>query len=235
MVLPPRLANRAASQEAIDAYNQGLDALRKDEFDRAIAAFTQALKLEPTDPDTYYNRARAYSRRADYRAGRPAPGQPPRDPAGAAADYDQVITDCTEAVHHGLDTLETHLVRGQAAQARRQYVQVVNDFTRYAELGGDDWRILNGLAWLLATCPDPAARDGKKAVTYARKAVRLNRSPVIVDTLAAAFAEAGQFEQAARFQGRALQSPWAFGSEAELAKAKGRLKLYQAHKPYREE
>ena len=56
----------------------------------------------------------------------------------------------------------------------------------------------NDLAWLLATCPDNSVRNGQKAVELAQQAVQLSngRSPEILDTLAAAYAEAGRFHEA---------------------------------------
>jgi protein O-mannosyl-transferase len=56
----------------------------------------------------------------------------------------------------------------------------------------------NNLAWLLATCPDASLRDGKKAVEYAEYACLVTKfkDPHVVGTLAAAYAEAGQFPEA---------------------------------------
>jgi hypothetical protein len=54
-----------------------------------------------------------------------------------------------------------------------------------------------------------------------------------VDTLSAAYAEAGRFDEAITWQKKAVEHPEAFPA-AELEKVKQRLNLYEAHKPYHE-
>jgi spermidine synthase len=57
---------------------------------------------------------------------------------------------------------------------------------------------LRQLAWALATCPDPALRNGSEAVSLAEKARQLSegRDPAVLSTLAAAYAELGRFSEA---------------------------------------
>jgi tetratricopeptide (TPR) repeat protein len=95
---------------------------------------------------------------------------------------------------------------------------------------------LNELAWLQATCPVAEVRNGAKAIEYATKACELTKWKTAndVDTLAAAYAEAGDFESAVKWQKEAINlltgkepAEWRSGFEA-------RLKLYQSGKPYRE-
>jgi tetratricopeptide (TPR) repeat protein len=93
----------------------------------------------------------------------------------------------------------------------------------------------NGLAWLHATCWEDSIRDGKKAIELATKACELSESkiPTYFDTLAAAHAESGQFDDAIKWQKKAVEHPEAFDT-AEFEKVKQRLKLYEARKPYHE-
>lgn len=64
----------------------------------------------------------------------------------------------------------------------------------------------NDLAWFYATCPKNEYRDGKKAVEYAEKAVSISKSWQYLDTLAAAYAEIGNFEKAVQIEQEAISS-----------------------------
>ncbi len=61
-----------------------------------------------------------------------------------------------------------------------------------------DLTLLNDTAWLLATAPYESVRNGPEAVDLAQRAIKLSdgKNPVILDTLAAAYAEAGRFAEA---------------------------------------
>ena len=107
---------------------------------------------------------------------------------------------------------------------------------------------LNNLAWLLATDPDPKNRNGDDAVKFAAQACALTRSsePLFLGTLAAAYAEAGRFDDAIATAQRAHDIAMAQAAAAEKAKqpaaAKNRqdlaarevelLKQFQDHKPF---
>jgi hypothetical protein len=83
-----------------------------------------------------------------------------------------------------------------------------------------------GLAWLLATCPVDKARDGNRAVELATRCCELTdwKSANALDTLAAAHAEAGDFDQAVRRQQQALEI--AELSDTQRTRFEDRLKLY---------
>ena len=93
---------------------------------------------------------------------------------------------------------------------------------------------LNELAWLLATSTSERARDGKRAVELAIQACELTfwTNPNLLDTLAAAYAETGRFDEAVRWQNEALEFP-EFGKFAGKA-GRERLSLYESGRPYRE-
>jgi tetratricopeptide (TPR) repeat protein len=94
---------------------------------------------------------------------------------------------------------------------------------------------LNNLAWVLATCPDPKVRNGARAVELAQNADQLSgaKEPHVLQTLAAAYAEAGRFPEAIATAQRALKLAQ---GEAGLVKAlEGQLALYRVGKPFRAE
>ena len=96
----------------------------------------------------------------------------------------------------------------------------------------DDGSALNGLAWVLATCPDARFRDGKMAVEMATRACELSKwaEAAWLDTLAAAHAEAGDFPSAVRWQLEAIAKlPPGDPTRSGFV---DRLQLYESNKPY---
>lgn len=124
--------------------------------------------------------------------------------------------------------------RGVARAEAGDYPGAAADYAAALAGDPDGGYVLNNLAWLLATCPDDKVRDGKRAVELATKACERTGWKLAnnVDTLAAAHAEAGDFEQAVKYQKQALDDR-AFAATAGAA-ARDRVKLYAAGKPYRE-
>jgi tetratricopeptide (TPR) repeat protein len=96
--------------------------------------------------------------------------------------------------------------------------------------------VLNNLAWLLATSPDAHIRDGVQAVKYAEHACELTHHGVtiLVGTLAAAYAEAGRYDDAMAAAEKACALATASGERDLLEKNRKLLALYQAHQPYHE-
>jgi hypothetical protein len=95
---------------------------------------------------------------------------------------------------------------------------------------------LNNLAWLLATAPDDQVRDGSRAVELAERACQLTgwKHPVLMGTLAAAYAEAGRFDDAVKMAERARSEAEAQKLEPVAARNTELLELYRQGKPYRE-
>ena len=91
----------------------------------------------------------------------------------------------------------------------------------------------NDYAWLLATHEDDAIRNGNLALHYATLAVAQKPSAQYVDTLAAAHAELGDFEQAVAEQQRAIALV-PQGQDELLDELQRRLKVYEAARPWRE-
>jgi serine/threonine protein kinase/Flp pilus assembly protein TadD len=114
-------------------------------------------------------------------------------------------------------------------EARALYMEVARRYRKVADTG--DIQAMSGLAWLLSTCPEKSVRDGVTAVSYAQQAVTATgrKDPGRLDTLAAAYAEAGQFEQAAKAQQEAILLMRDEFTREQYAQ---RLKLYQEKRPY---
>ena len=96
---------------------------------------------------------------------------------------------------------DAHLNIGEHAEA-------IADFGRALELNEEaDESLLNNFAWVLATSPDDELRDGKRAIELATKAAELttHQTPHILSTLAAAYAETGDFETAKKWSQKAVE------------------------------
>ena len=96
--------------------------------------------------------------------------------------------------------------------------------------------ILNNLAWVLATNPDPSLRDGPRAVVLAGEASKAadGKNPLFLRTLAAAYAEAGRFPDAVQTAQSALELPEAEGDKAQRDALRAELELYRSGSPFHE-
>jgi protein O-mannosyl-transferase len=104
------------------------------------------------------------------------------------------------------------------------------------QLNPDDGNALNNLAWVLATYPEDTIRNGRRAVELAAKAITLpgGNVAIVVRTLAAAYAEAGDFSKAIETGERALDLATAQNNTSLPSTLRHEIELYQAHTPYRE-
>jgi serine/threonine protein kinase/Flp pilus assembly protein TadD len=118
------------------------------------------------------------------------------------------------------------------AEAPRKLHREQAEQYRKAAEGGEP-QALNALAWFLATCSDAELRDGPTAVGLAEKAVRATdrKDAMILDTLAAAYAETGQFPKAISTQKEAIALPQNEQQRRELI---SHLKLFESNSPYHE-
>ncbi|HID09959.1 MAG TPA: tetratricopeptide repeat protein [Candidatus Latescibacteria bacterium] len=105
----------------------------------------------------------------------------------------------------------------------------------YLARNPDNLRTQLNLAWLLATCPDPKLRDGEEAIRLSEGVCRASggRSPEALGVLAAAYAEAGRFEEAVRTARDALTKARSFGREDLARRIEAQLREYRAHRPFR--
>ena len=99
-----------------------------------------------------------------------------------------------------------------------------------------DGNALNNLAWIFATYPDDSIRNGTRAVELAQSATVLpgGDSPIVLRTLAAAYAESGDFAKATETAQHAMDLATTQGNSSVAQTLQHERELYQAQKPYRE-
>ena len=130
---------------------------------------------------------------------------------------------------HGL-LAEAHLAQGQRREAARHLDHAIAALPDLPPL-------LVRAAWLFATAPEPEIRNGRRAVIYAERAVRLTagRDFSALDTLAAAYAESARFGDAVRTVTLAIGLAQASDNTAVLSELYAHQRLYEAGRPLRTE
>jgi tetratricopeptide (TPR) repeat protein len=151
------------------------------------------------------------------------------DGPGALANFSAV-----SAVNPSVGNVQGRIAKVLAAQGRVD--DAINGYRRALKLNPDLVEALNNLAWILATTETDRLRDGAEAVRLAERACQLThyRTPIMLGTLAAAYAEAGRFPEAIEAGEKARQLALA-GFDPALAETNQQLlQLYRAGRPYRE-
>ncbi|HZW34531.1 MAG TPA: tetratricopeptide repeat protein, partial [Isosphaeraceae bacterium] len=127
----------------------------------------------------------------------------------------------------------SHNNLGIICSRQGKFAEATAHFRAALQSDPEDDEAYNNLAMILATCPEPTYRDGKTAVESATRACALTewQKPEYLDTLAAAAAEAGDFDAAVAWQARAIAL---LSDERQQNEYRSRLALYQTKQPYRE-
>jgi tetratricopeptide (TPR) repeat protein len=148
--------------------------------------------------------------------------------------YDKAIEIYSGVLRRHPDRWKFLRGRGDALLSVGRRGEAIADFDKVLGQQPKDITVLNNLAWLLATAPEDKLRDGKRAVTLATQACQLTdyKQDYILSTLAAAYAEAGDFDNARKWSVKAVELG---GTKKEYGESlKKELASYQAGKPWRE-
>jgi tetratricopeptide (TPR) repeat protein len=154
-----------------------------------------------------------------------------------SGEHDKAAERFTKVIDGGGEpgVLATGLLnRGIVESRRGNWQRAIEDYREALRLQPKLANAHNNLAWLLATCPVDAHRNGQEAVEHATSACNATNwcNPSNLGTLAAACAEIGDFGQAVRWQERALSDP-AYRQTYGEATVSGRLRLYEQGLPCR--
>jgi tetratricopeptide (TPR) repeat protein len=184
-------------------------------LDEALVQLHQALASDAAYAPAHYNLGLVLGRRGDAQ--------------GAIREWRSALS---------LDPkyAEAHISLGDVLDAQGLTAEALAHWRDGLQLQPNDPPALRRVAWVLATSPDAAIRDGAEAVAFAVRALELSgeKDAQALDTLAAAYAEKGQFADAAltarRAQARAAQE-----NQPALARDIGvRIALYESGQPFRD-
>lgn len=215
------------SAELIDPTPQSLPIKRSDPrflFQRAVASlqlkdyraairdFTELLQLKPDSAISLNNRGLAYSR---------------------LKECSLALDDFNEAVRLDARCYWAYYNRCVVRNAQGDVSGALADVTTAISLNSSYYAALNQRAWIYATNPNAEFRRGKQAVEDSLKACKLTdwKPPGYIDTLAAAYAEVGDFKKAIKYQEQAIKQ---CRLESLLGTFESRLALYRTRTPYRE-
>ncbi len=227
-------------------HNLGVVLDKRGKYEEAVAHFTEALRLNPGLADTHNNLATILSSRGKYaeaeaqyaEVARLRPGD---DKAhnnlgkvlSKRGKYEEAAAHFTEALRLNPGSVDAHYNLGLVFSHLGKYEAASAEFAEAIRLQPGDPRSYNASAMIMAACPDARFRDGKKAVQFATRACELTqgKNPVVIDTLAAAQAEVGDFETAVNSQKRAIEF---VTDQRQKDDYRARLALYQTKRRYRQ-
>jgi tetratricopeptide (TPR) repeat protein len=177
LTLQPKFANAW--------HNRGELRYQSGEYPAAVEDYAQAIKLNPDVPAFWVARGHAYYRQGDYQA---------------------AVDDYTQALRRDRNQADAYVFRGDAQADLGHYTQAAGDYRAAMRIDPQLGRAFQSAAWLMSTCPDARFRNPQMAIKAAERALELEGDDArYLDTLAAAHASAGDFEQARVTQARAIQ------------------------------
>ena len=230
------------SRNASALVNRGNLHRSRGEVDKAIADYSAALLVEPKNVQAFNNRGLAWGDREDWTRAtrdlnralhfnsefadaynnRGVVRRMQGDLVNALADYDL-------AIKFDPQHAEAHANRGYVRKQQREFAKALADYKTSLQLNPTASNVLNDMAWLLATCSDKKFRDGQKAIEHSLRACELaDPDANMFDTLAAAYAEGADFDQAVKWGTKAVR----LAKPKDRAELKSRLKLYQSKQAY---
>lgn len=187
---------------------------KQERFELSILDLNRAINVKKDSFNAYLSRGKAYYKLNNFEF--------------AIKDFDTVLRLNSEIE-------EAYLYKGNIWYQKCDIEKVIKNYLQAIDIPPNDSKEYNELAWIFATIPDETYRDGKKALIYAQEAIKLDYNYKNLDTLSAAFAESGRFEDAIETQIKAINLCEVEKDSERLPQLLNRLKYYKENKPWREE
>ncbi len=237
--------NPSNSLSAPDYFAKGLAAHADGNNAQAVSEYSEAIELNPLYTEAYLKRGEAYAAQGNYGSAITDYGKVLQlDPKNASAyaqrgfayyakgAYDPAITDYAQSIALGSAAAVNYYNLGLAYYEKGSDSQALANCEQATQIDPNLSEAYTSAAWVLATSSDSSVRDGNKAVQYALKGGSLDawKQRRRLDVLASAYAEAGDFDNAVRWESDYLKTPNL--TAALLSDGQNRLKLFQAHQAY---
>jgi Flp pilus assembly protein TadD len=230
-------------------YNLGTALLGKGQVDEAILHCERAVAMRPTDPDAQVSLGNALFQkgrideaiahyqeaitvRPDHFLARYSLGHALLE----KGELDGAIQVCRSALLLRPSDVDCHTTLAIALEEKGNPTEAIQHYRKALELAPESISTLTNLAWLLATSQDASLRNGLKAVELAKQADRLvgGTNTLVLRTLAAAYAENGEFANAIRTARSAMQLARMHREESLTTDLDQQIRLYQLGMPYRQ-
>jgi tetratricopeptide (TPR) repeat protein len=195
-------------------FNRGLSHFNSNNFEHALADFDAAIEISPRYYFAIVQRGYAYERKND---------------------WEKAVANFNQAIKINPKNGTAFRARAFAYSHKGDYQAALADFREALRLTPKDPWTLNNAAWFFATCADQSFRNGREAVIEATEACQMShwKESIMIDTLAAACGEVGDFDHAVEIERLALAGQDI--SKQRIPLMQRRLDLFLSHRPYREE
>ena len=179
----------------------------------AVEHYRRAMQIQPHQADAHFNLGNALV---------------------AGGRREEAVEHDRRALASDPEGTETRIRLGRVLTQLGQRAAAIVEYRQALVLVPNLASALFDLAWLLATAPEASLRNPVEAVTLARRATPLIDHPIVLDTLAAAYASEGRFDEARETARRAADRARAIPElRSRAAEIEQRLRLYVARQPYR--
>jgi len=230
-------------------YNLGTALLRRGQVDEAIQHCERAVVMRPTDPDAQVSLGDALLRKGriddaidHYQKAMMARADHFLARYGLChallekGELDGAIQVCRSALVLWPLDADCHTALAIALEEKGNAAEAIQHYQKALELAPESIPTLANLAWLMATSQDASLRNGPKAVELATQADRMvgGTNALVLRTLAAAYAENGEFPKAIRTARSAMQLARMHGEDSLTTDLDQQIALYQLGMPYRD-
>jgi tetratricopeptide (TPR) repeat protein len=205
----------AGRRTAMSRVEDAGEALRKGDIATAKRNVDEALNADPKLWPAFYMRAQIFA---------------------AQGKYELAIQDCNDALRLYPGFVEVALLRAKINARLGRYAEALKEFNYLVSIRPRSVtfaRALSDRAWFRATSPDSSFRNGQQAVKDAKAAcsIMVWKDEHMIDTLAAAYAETGDFASAMRYAQQALAVKNIAAEDSK--KIQRHLELFKQNKPIR--